>query len=349
MESIYKSPLTDGFFLPAEWEPHERTWIEWPARADIWGEALPQAHAAYAGLVRAVAEFEPVSLIVRPEDEATARFACGRDSAVELHVMAQDDGRIRDNGPMFVIDGMGGVAGIDWQYDGLGGRFRHIDNDRRLAGKLLDEIGLKRYEGELVLEGGAVCADGSGTLIATEAVLLDSNRNREHSHREIEEALAMFCGARRIIWLGGGMAHDEAGGHVDQVAAFTGPARVAVACGSEADPVQAEVLADARAQLSEAKDARGRALEIVDVPLTRDLFAGTEGHGTQFSYVGFYPVNGGLLVPAYGDAHDARARDILAELFPTRKAVSVPAGDLAWAGRSLHAAVLAQPAALADG
>lgn len=346
MESFLQSPAADGFFLCAEWEPHERSIMQWPGRAEIWGEHLPQVQAAYAGLVRAVAEFEPVLVMVRPEDEAAARFACGRGGAAEFLSVPQEIGRARDTAPMFVIDGQGGVAGVDWHYDGLDGRYLNTGEEDKAAGRLLETLGLKRYQGPLVLEGGAVAADGSGTLITTEDVLLHSGRNRECTQQEIEEALALFCGARRIIWLGGGMTGDEGGGHVDQVAAFAGAGRVVVSTCGEEKPFQAETLKDARAELALARDARGRTLEIVDLPLPDRHMEDAGGRPVHLSYTGFYPVNGGVIVPSFGDARDAYACGVIGELFPDRKIVNVPVEALALAGRSLHSAITGQPAAL---
>lgn len=346
MDPLLQSPAADGFFLCGEWEPHERSIVQWPGRGQIWGEHLPQAQAAYAGLVRAISEFEPVLVLVRAEDEAAARFACGRAGAAEFLVLPQEIGRARDTAPMFVIDGLGGVAGIGWQYDGLGGRYLHTGDEARVAGRLLEKLGLKQYDGPLVLEGGAVVADGSGTLITTEDVLLHSGRNREHTQQEIEEALALFCGARRIVWLGGGLIGEEAGGHADQIVAFAGPGRVVVSSCGDDRPLQAEALKDARAELEQARDARGRAFEIIDMPLPERGLEDAGGRLVHLSYTGFYPVNGGVLVPSFGDTRDEYARGAAGELFPGRKAVSVPVEALALAGRSLHSAVVAQPAAL---
>ena len=338
---VARTPADDGFFMPAEWEPHERCWMQWPCRGEVWGEQLPQARAAYARVARSIAGFEPVSMICRPGEEAEARLACGRD--VEIVPLPIDDSWARDTGPIFVIDGKGQVAGTHWGFNAWGNAYHGYEEDAKLGGRLLDHLGMRKYRGEQVLEGGSLSVDGFGTLLTTEECLLNDNRNPELTRQQIEENLALMLGVSRIIWLDRGLEDDETSGHVDMIASFAGEGRVLLHMPDDKSDPNYGRMQDNKARLEAARDARGKSLEVIEIPKPQRQMRRPDGRRLCTSYVNAYIANGGVIMPGYDDPNDERAAAIMAEAFPGRKVVTVPALDIAHGGGSIHCITQQQP------
>jgi agmatine deiminase len=336
------NPFDDGFVMPAEWSEHARCWMAWPTRAEAWGEHLEAAQETAGEIANAVAKFEPVSMLAKPKNLAEVSLLTGQ--GVSQMPLPYDDCWIRDIGPKFVVNPDKEVAGIDWQWNAWGHRYADIERDAAVAAAILDSLKMRRYVAELVMEGGAVHIDGEGTLLATESVLLNPNRNPGLARQQIEEALIRYLGVRQVIWLGEGLQDDIGGGHIQNLARVVRPGVVlALICSDPADPNH-RVLSDNLARLKAAKDAAGRDLEIVEIEQPRPLFD-AEGRRLALSYVNFYLPNGGLVLPAYEDgAADKRAFDILAKLFPKREPIQLPATELAYGGGGIHSICLPQPA-----
>jgi agmatine deiminase len=339
-----RAPVDEGFFMPAEWAPHERCWMAWPCRESLWADGLDAARGAYAAVARAIAGFEPVTMLANPNELAEAEARCG--AAVTCQAMPLDDSWMRDSGPSFVIDGRGGLAGVDWRFNAWGGKFHPHDQDALVAGRLLERLAVRRYAAPLVLEGGSIHVDGEGTLLTSEECLLHPNRNPDLDRAAIEDLLRRYLGVEGFIWLGQGLDKDETDGHIDNIACFVRPGVVmAVTCDDPADPNHA-ILADNLARLRKARDARGRALEIIELPLPREpryLDGPGDGQRLALSYVNFYIANGGIVMESFGDASDAQAREIVSKAFPDRQVVQLPALDILAGGGGIHCITQQQP------
>jgi agmatine deiminase len=335
-------PVDDGFAMPADWAEHVRCWMAWPVRAETWGEHLEAAQEAASEIATAIAPFEPVSMIVKPKNVAEVSLLTGQ--GVSALSIQQDDCWIRDMGPVFVTNDEGLVAGIDWKFNAWGHRYQDFDRDAALAAELLGNLKMRRYAGDLVLEGGSLSVDGEGTLLATEAVLLNPNRNPDLNREQLEEILIRQLGVKQVIWLGEGLQDDRSGGAVENLACFTRPGVVmALTCSDPADPNH-RVLADNLARLKAARDAAGRALEIVEVEQPRPQFD-AEGRRLALSYVNHYVANNAVILPAFEDgAADKRAYDAAVKLYPRREIIQLPAVELAYGGGGIHALCLGQPA-----
>lgn len=332
--------MNRSFFMPAEWWPHERCWMAWPCNPGIWTRGLDVARENFAQVVRAILEFEPVTLLVRPQDRVEARRLCG--DQVEYWDYPLDDSWMRDFGPSFVVDGAGAVAGVDWQFNGWG-KYPH-EHDRHVARHVLERLGLPRIEAPLVLEGGAIHVDGEGTVLTTAQCLLHPNRNPGLSQREIEALVLRYLGASHMIWLPQGIKDDDTDGHIDEIACFVAPGVVLALVGSEPDDVDYAPLQNNLDVLRAATDARGRRLDVVTIEQPQPVYRGSER--ISQSYVNFYIANGGIVMPAFGDARrDESARGTLAELFPRRKILQVPARELAYGGGNIHCITQQQPLA----
>ena len=335
---VMTTPAGDGLYMPAEWQPHRRCWMAWPCRLEVWGDRIDAARRAYAEVAKAVATFEPVTLVARPQHVADASLLCG---GVEVMPLEIDDSWLRDNGPTFVVDGAGGVAGVHWRFNAWGNIYDDYANDAAVGAVVLERLGMRCYEAPIVLEGGSIHVDGEGTLITTEQCLLDPSRNPELDRKEIEARLAHYLGVRKVIWLGQGLEDDETRGHVDNVACFARPGVVLALATDDPGDENHRALGDNLARLRAARDAEGRSLEIIEVPKPRRRRA--KGAAMALSYVNCYVANGGVVAPSFDDANDGKAARIIAKAFPDRRTVQVPALDIAYGGGGIHCLTQQQP------
>src|SRR3546814_397380 len=229
--------------------------------------------------------------------------------------MPLDDSWLRDTGPTFVVDGRGGVAGVDWRFNSWGERFLPYDKDAMVAERLLGQLDVERYAAPLVLEGGSIHVDGAGTLLTIEEGLLNPNRNPGLDRAAIESLLRGHLVAEAFVWLGQGLDKDETDGHVDNIACFVEPGVVmAVTCDDPADPNHA-ILADNLVRLKKARDARGRALEVIELTQPREA-SHLDGERPALSYGNYYTHNGGNDTPLFDDANDEKARHTIARDLP---------------------------------
>ena len=320
--------------MPAEWEAHEACLMAWPTRRELWMGMLEVAEREYAAVANAIAEHEPVRMVVAPGtgDRAQRLLSAG----IELIELALDDSWLRDSGPIFVRGEEDGTrAAVDFRFNSWGERFSPWDQDALLGARLLQRLDVARIESELVLEGGSITVDGEGTLITTEQCLLNPNRNPQLHRGQIEAELRRTLGVTEIIWLPFGHADDaHTDGHVDGVCTFVKPGTVLVqSCEDPAHPDHARMRAN-RAVLEAARDARGRMLEIIELPLYP--YGELGGHRTSVSYVNLYVANGAVIVPVASTAMDGAALEIIADAFPDHAVVPVPAKCIAVGGGGVH-------------
>mgnify|MGYP000933605654 CR=1 FL=1 len=334
------TPRSAGYRMPPEWAPHAGCWMAWPCRPENWDD-LERARATYVEVARAVARFEPVTMTANAEDAGAARSALAGIAAARVVVVPSDDSWSRDTAPTFVVDGRGSLAGVDWRFNAYGGIYEEYGRTRDMAQRILDLIGARRFAAPLTLEGGAIHVDGDGTVLTTSEVVLDPRRNPHLDRPAAERLLCDYLGADKVIWLSSALDHDNTGGHVDNLACFAAPGVVAaLGCDDRDDPQYAAVQENL-GRLRAATDACGRALEVVELPMPER----PEFHGRRISpsYVNFFIANGGVVMPTFGDPADARARDLLAHLFPRAAVVQVPTLELAKADGNIHCITQQQP------
>ncbi|MGZ4177597.1 MAG: agmatine deiminase family protein [Solirubrobacteraceae bacterium] len=323
---------------PAEWEPHERTLMGWPCRADLWGETMDQARSDYAAVANAVAAFEPVTMIANAgADAADARAAC--TAGVEIVELALDDSWLRDCGPIYVVDEGGAVrTAVHFGFNAWGEKFPPWDHDAAVGRLIAERLGDPVVEGGMVLEGGSILTDGAGTLLTTEQCLLNPNRNPALSREEIEGVLRARLGVQRILWLGMGLLEDrDTDGHVDLIAAFTRPGEVLLQVVGEENPNFAHCQANRTALVN----AGVQVIEMPHLP-----YATVAGETVAASYLNFYICNGAVIVPVAGAETDAAALQIIGACYPGREVVPVPGLLLAYGGGGPHC--ITQQVPLAD-
>lgn len=315
-------PKDLNYTMPAEWELHERTFISWPVQASmVFPDNYTSVSEGYAEIIKAIAEFEPVTVIVNPE-ELEAVEALGLGANVTLLPVRHNDAWLRDNGPTFVAAEEGKLAGVNWKFNAWGGKYMPWDLDDEVAPQILESLQIECFDAPLVMEGGSIHTDGEGTLITTEECLLNTNRNPELSRQEIEEQVRRFTGTDSIIWLTRGLSGDETDGHVDNIACFAAPGKVIIQACDDPQDENYEITQENLRILENAVDAKGRKLEIIRVqqPPRVDY----EDSRLTLSYLNFYFVNGGIILPVFGGTAtetDKLAEQQLAALFLNAESV----------------------------
>lgn len=328
--------------MPDEGQPHRRTWMAFGADERVWTpELLPRIREDVARIARTVARFEPVSMLVRPEEFDLARALAGPE--VALVPAEMDDLWLRDSGPVFV-GGDGAMAAVDFNFNAWGDK-QEYQEDARLAGLVAERTGAELLTTGLVLEGGGIEVDGAGTAIVTESCVLNDNRNPGWQREEVEAELARLLGISKVIWLPGIAGYDVTDGHTDFYARFAGPGVVVAGREDDVDCYDYDVTRRHLAILQDSADALGRPLQVEVIPgpaRVRDEFADDE---FAAGYMNFYVCNGAVLAPEFGDPEaDAFAEAALARLFPGRRVVQIDIDAVAAGGGGIHCTTQQEPA-----
>jgi agmatine deiminase len=357
------TPAARNFRMPAEWAPHAGCWMIWPERPDNWRLGAKPAQAAFAAVATAISNFEPVTMMVSARQFANARALL--PAAVRVVEVSTNDAWARDIGPSFLLGADGTLAGVDWPFNAWGGLEKGLyapwDLDDQVAAKVLEIAGAKKFRAPKIIEGGAIHVDGEGTVMVTESCLLSEDRNEAPTRQDMARILNDFLGTRHVIWLGDGVPGDETGGHIDNLACFIRPGVVLLSwCDDPNDPHHA-VSRDAEMRLQAARDAQGRAIEVIRIPMPTPMFitaaeaAGIDpgqngmnraaGERMAASYVNFYIANGAIIAPSFDVPTDAAAREILAKAFPERALIFVPGREILLGGGNIHCITQQQPKA----
>lgn len=326
--------------MPAEWSPHRRCWMAWPCRTELWGDRLEAARACVANIAQAIASFEPVTIVARPD--LTASVSLHGGPGIGVVPMPQDDSWTRDTGPTFLVGAGGPRAGVAWRFNGWGEAYADYAQDAQMARRILEHVDVTRFDAPITLEGGGVHVDGEGTCLVGTPSILDPRRNPGVSRDEAEAVIRDHLNVSKVIWLPHGLVDDETAGHVDNLACFVRPGVVlAVSTDDPAEPDHAGLAANLEI-LRAAEDAQGRRLEVLTLPLPKRRDRG-DGRRLALSYVNFYIANGGIVMPAFGDAADTTAYRTIAAAFPDREVVQVDALDLLYGGGGIHCITQQEP------
>jgi agmatine deiminase len=346
-----------GYRMPAEWEPHDATWLAWPHNREDWPGKFQPIPWVYAEIVRLLAQRERVHILV--EDAAAERRAKGilkRAGAnlkqVEFHCWPTDRVWTRDSGPIFVRNAEGKVGITNWRFNAWA-KYPDWHNDDDVPGRVTELLGLlewqpmvQREDGSscrMVLEGGSIDTNGQGILLTTEECLLSEvqQRNPGVSRTELERAFHDYLGIEQMIWLGRGVAGDDTHGHVDDITRFVGAETIVTAVEPNAKDPNHEPLAENLLRLKAARTREGKQFTIVELPLPKPVVF--RGQRLPASYANFYIANGLVLMPTFHDPNDRVALNILAEVFPDRDVIGIHSVDLIWGLGALHCMTQQQP------
>lgn len=331
--------------MPAEWEPHQATWIAWPHHEPDWPGKLAPIPWVYAEIVRLLHRFERVEIICQDEavraDAEHHLKAHGVDGNYRLHLVPNDRVWLRDSAPTGVLTDNGSVELVNWRFNAWA-KYDNYTRDARVGEAIAGIAGLTRIEpirpdnGErVVLEGGAIDADGEGTLLVTEECLLSDvqTRNPGLSREGYERVFHDYLGVRHTIWLGEGCVGDDTHGHVDDIARFAAPGVIVLAYEEDPADENHRRSVDNMERLELAGGGRD-AFKIVKLPFPRAVMM--RGERLPASYANFYIANGVVLVPTFNDPKDRVALNIIASVFPDRQVIGVHAVDLVWGLGTLH-------------
>ncbi|MNJ44172.1 Agmatine deiminase [compost metagenome] len=339
------NPKALNYTMPPEWSQHERTYISWPIQDSmVYPEQYEAVCAAYAEIIEAIAEFEPVTIVINPADEQLVCSFVKQDNVTLLPIQ-HNDAWLRDNGPTFIQNSEGKVAGVNWKFNAWGGKYSPWDLDDAVAPQILKQAGITQFDAPLVMEGGSIHTDGEGTILTTEECLLNENRNPELSREQIEAYVKDFTGSEVIVWLERGLSGDETDGHVDNIACFVAPGKVIIQVCDDPQDENYAITQTNLAILEQATDAKGRKLEIVK--LQQPPRVDYEDSRLTLSYLNFYFVNGGIILPVFGGsaAHtDQMAIDTLSSLFPDRRIRTINGMGVIKEGGNVHCTTQQMPA-----
>jgi agmatine deiminase len=344
--------MTQSLRMPAEWEPHDATWLAWPHYKDDWPGKFEPIPWVYAEIIRHLARREPVELIVNDAaSEKRARktltLANALSDNIRFHRWPTDRVWTRDSGCTFVTEGRK-LSAIKWRFNAWA-KYPNWKRDEKigsLMAKAADAAEVRPVYGKqrVVLEGGSIDVNGHGTLLTTEECLLSKvqQRNPAMKRKDYEKLFADHLGIKKVVWLGSGIAGDDTHGHVDDITRFVSPDTVVTAVESDPTDLNYEPLRDNIRRLREATNQDGRSLSIIELPMPAPVVF--EGRRLPASYGNFYIANGLVLVPVFNDPNDRVALDILADLFPEREVVGIYSGDLIWGFGAMHCMTQQQPA-----
>ena len=350
-------PATLAYRMPAEWEPHESTWLAWPHYRDDWPGKFEPIQWVYAEIIRSLARHERVDLIVNSaESERRARVVLDKADAlsdnVRFHLWRTDRVWTRDSGCIFLKrtseSGANDLLALNFEFNAWA-KYPNYKFDAKLGGRMAKAAGARAvqpFAGDhrVVLEGGSIDVNGYGTLLTTEECLLSTTqqRNPPMDRMAYEQMFADYFGVQSVIWLGEGIAGDDTHGHVDDITRFVGPDKVVTMIEPNAQDDNYATLQENLGRLKAARTPDGRKLEIVEIPMPRPVVF--DGRRLPASYANFYLANGAVLVPVFNDPNDRIALNTLAELFPTGEIVPIYSGDLIWGFGALHCMTQHQPA-----
>jgi agmatine deiminase len=347
-------PVSLGYRMPAEWEPHAATWLAWPHEKTDWPGKFAPIPWVYADIVRHLSQVECVRILV--ENAAMERAArrnlksAGANlDAVNFYHVSTNRGWIRDFGPIFVRNPKQGTAVTNWHFNAWA-KYDDWKNDDAANSKLAPKLKWKMWQPEfrgrrIVLEGGSIDVNGLGTMLTTEECLLSpvQARNPGISRKELEEIFRDYFGITNVLWLKNGIAGDDTHGHVDDLARFVNPTTVVTV--TENDPSEAnyQPLQENLALLREMNDQDGRPLRVETLPMPDPVFF--DGQRLPASYANFYIANQLVLVPTFNDPRDAAALAKLAALFPSHKVTGIACRDLVLGLGTLHCMTQQEPSA----
>jgi len=333
----------DGFHAPAETAPHARTWMCWPSTPSIYGGAtgyFESIQETLGRLAATIAEHEPVTLLAAAKHRALAAQLCG--PRVRLLDIPTDDMWARDSGPVFLRNPGGAIAALDLNFNGWGGKQRHR-NDRQVSAAIARKLRCPLVRSKLTGEGGGIEYDGEGTLIVTESCWVNDNRNPGWTRGEIEIELKRTLGVEKVIWLPGVRGRDITDGHIDGSVRVVRPG-VVLTGGYPGDTSDwGLALAESRAILSKATDAKGRAFTLVDIPAAVDVRSARDDFFS--GYTNYYVGNGAVYTPSFGDAKaDGHAVETLTRLFPDRRVIALEVDRIYENGGGIHCVTRQEPA-----
>lgn len=342
-----ETPQTLGYRFPAEWELQEAVWFAWPIREDLWDGVLSEVREQIAALYVLAARFQPVRVLcpvtAQPQLTDLIKRAGGRGN-IEFFDYETDDVWCRDFGPLFLLSSDGSHLCIaDWAYNAWGDKFPLQEKDNQASQWIAEQLGVRRFAFDEVLEGGGIESNGAGKVLTTEVVLLNPSRNGVVTREEVGSLLADGLGVEEVLWLGDGLVGDDTDGHIDNLARFFKEDGIILAEASNPTDENYPALAENIRRVGEYRTSAGVPYQIVTVPIPDPIFVG--GERLAASYLNFLVLNGAVLVPTYGQSdRDESAMNIIAACYPDRQIIGFDCQAIIREGGAIHCMSQHQPA-----
>ena len=334
--------------MPAEWEPHEATWLSWPRPDGIsFPDSYQRVAPTLAKMVHALADSERVNINVcddAHENEVRRQLskARARTEHVRFLRIATNEPWCRDHGPIFLTRAAEPqLTIVDWDYNAWGWKYPPFDDDDVVPVRVAEHLGLAVHTPCMVLEGGSIDVNGAGTLLTTKSCLLNPNRNPDLTQVQIEQRLRDFLGVQNILWLGDGIEGDDTDGHIDDLTRFVSRTEVVTVVEEDEDDANFHPLRE-NLELLKTMDAEdGTPLEVHTLPMPSKLVR--DGQRLPASYANFYVANKVVLLPVFNDTHDKWAVAVLQKAFPDRTVVPLDCRELIWGLGAFHCLTQQQP------
>jgi agmatine deiminase len=336
--------------MPAEWHPHGSTLLSWPVNPETWpDERLERVEKVYLQIINVLSQYEKIHLLVNGDEllERVTNLLLATSvnmNNIEFHNVSCNDVWARDFGPIFVRnEGAAGTeaefAITDWGYNAWGGKYPPFGDDNAIPKYVSEKFRVRRFNPDMILEGGSIETNGDGVMLVTESVLLNPNRNPHLSKQQIEANLKYWLGQEKIIWLGRGLEGDDTDGHIDDLSRFLNKNTIMTMITDDPNDVNYSALQENLEVLKNATDQYGNPFNIEVLPMPTTKIEGTTVDGSEFvpaSYANYYVANGIVLLPLYDERYDGMAIDLLSRYFPDRKVVGIDCRNLVWGQGSIH-------------
>jgi agmatine deiminase len=336
-----KTPKESGYYFPAEFAPHEATWLSWPHKEASWPGKIESIYPNYSLFVKYLSESELVR--INAVDEAMKNSAIQHlqkanvnMDKVQFFLNPTNDAWCRDHGPAFLINPNAEIKKVivDWNYNAWGNKYPPYDLDDVIPTLIGRHFSIPVYKPGIVMEGGSVEFNGKGTLLTSTACLLNENRNPHLNQAQIEEYLGNFYGVEQILWVDEGIVGDDTDGHIDDTVRFVNEDTVITVIEENKNDENHALLEHNRKQLQQMRLLNGKQLNIVELPMPDELIY--EDQRLPCSYANFYISNKHVIVPVFNCAKDEKALRIIADCFPNREVVGINSTDILWGLGSFH-------------
>lgn len=354
MKSEIKTPRELGFTFPAEFAPQRAMWLSWPHKEESWPGKIQSIFPVYSQFIKLVAEDQKVCINVG--NAKMKNFALQQLQTIHCNLSNVDfffhptnDAWCRDHGPAFVVrksairNLQSAIAIVDWNYNAWGNKYPPYDLDDVIPTLIGEKLGLRVFHPGIIMEGGSVEFNGTGTILTTTSCLLNKNRNPDLSQKEIEKYLIEYYGADNVLWLGDGIAGDDTDGHIDDLTRFINKDTAVTVVEENRNDENYEPLQQNLKMLSKVRLESGKQINLIELPMPHKVIY--ENQRLPASYANFYIANKYVIVPTFRDnKNDDRALDILQSCFAGRKVVGLDSTDLIWGLGSFHCLSQQEPA-----
>ena len=347
--STSPTPAQLGYRFPAEWHPHEATWLSWPHKEASWPGKLQSIYPYYAHFIKELTKGEIVRINV--VDEEMRRMAIkhlqkqGVDLLkVEFYLHPTNDAWCRDHGPAFLINPQAEQKKIivDWGYNAWGDKYPPYDLDDVIPTLIAQQFGYPVFHPGIVMEGGSVEFNGNGTILTSASCLLNKNRNPHLNQQQIEEYLFQYYGATQVLWVDDGIVGDDTDGHIDDTVRFVNDDTVLTVIEEDKNDENYELLQNNLKQLKQMRLLNGKALQIIELPMPDPVIY--EDQRLPASYANFYIANQSVIVPTFRCSKDETALRIIQDVFPERTVVGIDSTEIIWGLGSFHCLSQQEPA-----